>query len=134
VHLPTRVEPQHLVQQHRVRAPEFGGGAQPLPPLEGRLACLGVPATVVALVEPRPPAYGSYAFVVGYDSRLGLLAVDVSTPATPVPLSVIPGPGSSSVCSPAQDSTFKTRRAGVAVRGSRAWMNFRNGMREIELE
>ncbi|MDP1923019.1 MAG: carboxypeptidase regulatory-like domain-containing protein [Myxococcales bacterium] len=79
-------------------------------------------------------AYGSYAFVVGYDSRLGLAAVDVSTPATPVPLSVLPGPGSSTVCFPAQDSGGRTIRSGVVVRGSRAWMNFRNGMREIELE
>jgi len=79
-------------------------------------------------------AYGSYAFVVGWTAQLGLLAVDVSRPASPVLLSVIPGPGSSSLCTPSQDSGFKTRKAGVAVRGSRAWMNFRNGMREIELE
>ena len=79
-------------------------------------------------------AYGSYAFVAGWDARLGLAAVDVSTPNAPVPLSVLPGPGSSSVCFPAQDSGGRTLRSGVVVRGSRAWMNFRNGMREVELE
>lgn len=78
--------------------------------------------------------YGSYAFLVGAATQAGLLAVDVSTPSSPVPLSAIPGPGLTHTCTPAQDSGFKTRRAGVVVRGSRAWMNFGPGIREIELE